>query len=554
MSKGSQNWMCDGIPKDGKSHQNSPSPHEPFENFGPFCSVCGLPKEAVVVRRPPPFPPWLKIAAGIAVAAAAIGGMAAAMGGRDGATKPSTATGEGNCIAIAGDSLISEKATNKEKISQGERVLILPTNPQAIAQKQDAAKVYATQDWERAIEKYELAASSDPNDPETKIYLNNAQARKQSKGTPRTLAVAIPISSSPDEAKEILRGVALSQDQFNKASPTPSCWMEVVLVDVGRADDATSIADDLSNAPSIMGVLGHGSDDISRAAVEVYQDQGLTVLSPLTMSVSLSPNKQSVLKETPYTEGSGEMLDNYLTQMSETLLDYARQTLSSPPVVAVFFNSDVDYSKRMKDRFIAVTEERDIKVTPLDITSDLPTTAAGNAENSIVSATQSGANTAFLAMTKDRVSSAIALAKANDEKGKPLMLLGADELYGPAILTDSQGAIENLVLAIPWRWTQEDQFAQQASAMWRGRVSWRTATAFDAMEALAGALREQSEERRGEGLDRAEVNQKLRQGMPISGAAADFDVFVKGIPLVKAVKGSDGPPGSEYQFDPIESQ
>ncbi len=553
MSRKKRNWICDGVAKDGKTYQNTPTPHEPFNNFGPLCSICGLPREAV--EPPSTFPPkWLKIVAGLVGAAAVIGGIAWALGGREGATKPSLAAGEGNCIAIEGDALISEKAKNPDIISQGERVLIQPSNPQAIAQKRDAAKIYATQDWERAIEKYELAANADPNDPEAKIYLNNAQARKQSKGTPRTIAVAIPISTSPDEAKEILRGVALSQDQFNKASPTPSCWMEVALVDVDRSEQVLSVAEDLSNAPSVMGVLGHGSDEFSRAAVEVYQNKGLTILSPLTMSLSLSSTKQSMLKEIPYTEGSGEMLDSYLTQMSETLLQYASQSLASPPVVAVFFNSDIDYSKRMKDRFIAVTEDKNIKVTPLDITSDLPTTAGGNAENSIVSATQSGANTAFLAVTRQRVSSAVALSKANEAKGKPLIMLGADELYGPAILLEGKAAIENLVLAIPWRWTKGDPFAQQASAMWRGRVSWRTATAFDATEAFAAALREQSEERRGEGLDRAEVKQKLRQGMPISGEAADFNVFVQGIPLVKAVKGTDGPPGSDYQFDPIESQ
>lgn len=39
-------WICDGIPKDGKTYSSSGA-HEPFENYGPDCAMCGLPKEAM---------------------------------------------------------------------------------------------------------------------------------------------------------------------------------------------------------------------------------------------------------------------------------------------------------------------------------------------------------------------------------------------------------------------------------------------------------------------------------------------------------------------------
>ncbi|MBO3458266.1 substrate-binding domain-containing protein [Aetokthonos hydrillicola Thurmond2011] len=43
-------WKCDGVPKDGKSYasQNPKQKHEPYENFGEECVICGLPKEAIV--------------------------------------------------------------------------------------------------------------------------------------------------------------------------------------------------------------------------------------------------------------------------------------------------------------------------------------------------------------------------------------------------------------------------------------------------------------------------------------------------------------------------
>jgi phosphate transport system substrate-binding protein len=42
-------WICDGVPKDGKqySNQNPQGKHDPYENFGSDCVICGLPKDAM---------------------------------------------------------------------------------------------------------------------------------------------------------------------------------------------------------------------------------------------------------------------------------------------------------------------------------------------------------------------------------------------------------------------------------------------------------------------------------------------------------------------------
>ena len=144
-------------------------------------------------------------------------------------------------------------------------------------------------------------------------------------------------------------------------------------------------------------------------------------------------------------------------------------------------------------------------------------------------------------------------ARGNVAQNNPLLLLGADELFSPSLLIEGGSAVEGMVLAIPWSWSDDDPFAQQAAAMWQGRVSWRTATAFDATEALAGALKGQNPDQTG-GLNRAEVVNRLRQGQPISGVAADFNVFAQGIPLVEVVRGEGGPSGSNYRFDPVDTR
>ncbi|BBD68795.1 hypothetical protein NIES4072_38790 [Nostoc commune NIES-4072] len=57
------NWKCDGEPKNGKTYpkQNPNGKHQPYENYGPSCVICGLPKEAMDNSRQ--LPTWVKPAA-----------------------------------------------------------------------------------------------------------------------------------------------------------------------------------------------------------------------------------------------------------------------------------------------------------------------------------------------------------------------------------------------------------------------------------------------------------------------------------------------------------
>ena len=68
-------WKCDGVPKDGKqySNQNPPGKHEPYENYGSDCVICGLPREAITGGGKSPAKAIAAIITG-AFAIAAIGG------------------------------------------------------------------------------------------------------------------------------------------------------------------------------------------------------------------------------------------------------------------------------------------------------------------------------------------------------------------------------------------------------------------------------------------------------------------------------------------------
>jgi Ppx/GppA phosphatase family len=67
-----QKWLCNGVAKDGQGHSNqfSPGSHEPQENYGDDCVMCGLTQEQVLggASKPPVKLIAVPVAVGIAAA------------------------------------------------------------------------------------------------------------------------------------------------------------------------------------------------------------------------------------------------------------------------------------------------------------------------------------------------------------------------------------------------------------------------------------------------------------------------------------------------------
>lgn len=531
-------WTCDGVPKNSDIEYYGSGPHAPCENDGPDCLECGLPREAMIPTRTLPSPPpgsaigatgsqkspLLGIVA-IALLLLLGGGGVWYLGSRifDSDTEQASINGGKNSV------ILSETAVNSQLISQGEKVLFI--GGQNEGQKITAADAFADQNWEEAIREYQQAYNTEPNDPEAKIYLNNSQARKN--GNPLTMAVVIPISQSVNEAKEVLRGVAQYQEEFNRG--LPGRFLEVVIVDEAQSELAESLAKDLINSPvNVLGVMGHGVDNNSRLALELYEQNNVAVLSSLNTAITTN-NNRSVVKTIPLSQSS-TLLGTYLKKVGETLADYAVKNKPGARV-AVFYNSDSPYSVQLKQEFINAMASRNGRVIEeIDIIG-----GGFNADAAMDGAKVVGADVALLALSKNKVDTAIALAKANADGGDRLMLLGADELYNPTILQRGNDAINGLVLAVPWQWNSQDTFATQAAAIWKGRVSWRTATSYDATQALAIAFNQHPG-------DRAAISQELNRGVDVNKSVTNFSIF-NDIPLVRANPGTNA--GFKYQFDPI---
>ncbi len=73
-----KNWTCNGVPSSGKTYpkQNPTGKHEPYENFGADCVICGLPREAM--ENGSQLPKWI-IPAAVTGAAVLIAGVVASI-------------------------------------------------------------------------------------------------------------------------------------------------------------------------------------------------------------------------------------------------------------------------------------------------------------------------------------------------------------------------------------------------------------------------------------------------------------------------------------------
>jgi branched-chain amino acid transport system substrate-binding protein len=360
--------------------------------------------------------------------------------------------------------------------SIGNRLLIQErVNPD----KQKGIEAFARGDYQKAIASFKQSLLQQPNDPEIIIYLNNAQAGNN----PLKIAVSVPIGTNLNVAQEILRGVATAQDEINQNGGIKGQKLQVQIVnDKNDPEIARKLAQELVKDRQVLGVLGHNSSEVSLAAAPIYQQGGLVMISATSSANNLSGFGNYIFRTLPGTK-----------VMAEALADYAVKTARKTKI-AFCYDSQTPSNVSFKDEFLAALVSRGGQLVPtvcdLSVPNFNPTAAVTQAINS-------GADGLFISSHIDHIESAIALARANQGK---LALFSSSTLYTVKTLEAGQQAVQGLVLTAPWHPQVNSSFANRMSQRWRGKVSWRTATAYDATQAMIAGLQQNQ---RRDGLQQA---------------------------------------------------
>ncbi|MEG4027419.1 MULTISPECIES: nSTAND1 domain-containing NTPase [unclassified Microcoleus] len=440
----------------------------------------------------------------------------------------------------------------KGEITRGDKILV-PTavNPD----KQAGVEAIAAGNFTTAIKHLEASLKSNPNDPEAKIYLNNAQIGNQKS---YTIAVSVPISDI-NGSLEILRGVAQAQDDFNKWAKTQQGIIPIqVLIADDRNDPkiAQEIAKQLANNPDVLGVVGHFSSSVTREASQVYNDKKLVAISPVSTSVQLS----DVLGKYVFRTVPNDKV------AAEKLADYTLNSLKKQKTV-LFYNSQSEYSCSLASEFTTAFSGEIGKQLERDC-SKYGTSSATSAEkqqgqilkeidlsNPDFDATKSleglDQNTVLVLLADtSKLNQSFEILKAN--KGQ-LPILAGDDLYGSTFLEKAGKQALGMVVAIPWHIenNRESRFSAASKNLWGDRdINWRTVTAYDAAKALIAAIKQHP--------DRKEIAKILHSNtFPAQGAIEPVQFLPSGdregniIELVKIQPGSNS--GYGYDFVPVEN-
>lgn len=383
-------------------------------------------------------------------------------------------------LLVAGGSYLHIKDVNDKLVSEGKRTLFKGIEN---SNRDQGIEAFKKDNYEEAYRFFEKARIADRKDPEIEIYFNNAKALKEQKSGNKekkelvTLAVVVPLDSKDEIAQEILRGVAQAQYKFNDKKQNR--FLKILIAKDGNdPNKAKEVAKKLIKNPDIMGVIGHNTSKVTEAALPEYQKGKLAIISPTSTSTTLTsaePESQVFFRTVPND-----------TETAEKLAIYAKKYTK----VGICNNPNSTYSRSLTDAFTKSFEKEGRQVVGDTIDLTYP---ALDASGVVATMLNNQANASVLLPDTERISVAIEIASAQEKLSqsgtKKLQLLGGDALYNPQTLEGGK-AVEGLVLAVPWFRDQKNSktFAAEAKERWEGNVSWRTASSYDATQALIKAL------------------------------------------------------------------
>ncbi|NEP18028.1 MAG: ABC transporter substrate-binding protein, partial [Leptolyngbya sp. SIO4C1] len=351
-------------------------------------------------------------------------------------------------VSRAAKTAESAEAAPEVRLSQGEASLLLGrTN----ADKAAGVAAIAAQSYQAAVSALEAARQTDPADPETLIYLNNARIGD---ADAYTIAAAVPIESAPELAESLLRGVAQAQTEVNQAGGIRGQRLRVLIADDGNSSVfAEALAAQLVQEAEVIGVIGHSSTPAAMAAASIYDNRLLALLPTNTTAAELGDYALQTLTDDALVAGA---IANFIAQLNR------RQA-------ALFYDSRSDHSRALKSlfesallanggQFIAQTNIADMNLANIEQAGNSPTgETAQTADIYAVFPSDS---------ELDKALTAVAAAKSNtDSRYRPIF--SSYELFSPAVLDQLGEAADGALLAVP------DEIYMSAASPFRDRAQAR---------------------------------------------------------------------------------
>jgi len=330
---------------------------------------------------------------------------------------------------------------------------------------------------------FEKAINAAPKDPVSQIFYNNAQARIQGQKSGEIsykFAAVIPADSNESIAIEILRGIADSQTKFNQKGGKNHRLLEIVLANDGDEPEvAPRVARTITSDKGILAVIGHYSSDTTGQSLPEYDRASLAIVSPTSVSSKLEKVREKGLHKVFFRTVPNN-------RQIKILAEHIKEKMKLDTVVVFHEEGSKFFSKSGRQHFIEAYEKLKKQVKAVVVIPSVKT-----------------------------VSIAISLAKENNQQ-LPFFGVGAT-LYNPDIIEQGGELLEGLTLEVPF-FNQNSTYSKESEKRWRGKITYRTAGAYDATQALIKALEQAEQPTRGailEKLRNIELSADEASGQPV---------------------------------------
>lgn len=349
---------------------------------------------------------------------------------------------------------------------------------------EQGVEYFKQKDYVKAQEAFQEAHYSDPADPVPLIYYNNARARARTghfiQKNPHKIAVVVPIDAYEDVAKEILRGAADAQHEFNNQGGYKGRLLEIIIAnDENNERLIRKVAQDLASQKDILGVLGHQASESSEAALPFYEKSKLALVSGNSSSSKLNHKEfPNFFRTISSTKSATEIYTQYITEylsLKKIAIFYTQGSLYSETL-----RDDIEKAFQGEKKRICMgdAENPDSKDCQLDIPRQLALLRKENYK------------AAFLISSVKTNSLALVIARYNLQLPKELrlQLIGAMTLSETATVEKGGEALEGMTIVSPC--TPSSAYMTDSAKRWQQKkIQWRTATTYDAAQALIAAIK-----------------------------------------------------------------
>lgn len=363
---------------------------------------------------------------------------------------------------------IDQDSTRVPGISLGEEILSQNSTPE----KQAGIKAFGNKNYPQAIANFKASLQKHPNDPETRIYLNNAIAAN-SKQTVK-IAVSVPIGSNQPVAEEILRGVAQIQDEINRDYGITGLPLQVVVANDNNTPAlAEKVARKLVKDPAIFAVVGHNSSNASVAAAPIYKNGKLVMISPTSFA--------NQLREESYVFRMVPQITFFAAQLSKGL----GKAIPHPKVAICVDNVSPD-QESFRNEFKYVVSA--YKGQHIDLQCNLADPTF-NPMDVVEEIRKNDVNSLLIAPFVNNLPQASAIFKALQENRLQIELFGSPTLYNDTTIKLGGKAVEGLTISVPYfpDAKEKDSFR----SLWQTELNnWRSTMAKDTTLAIATALQQ----------------------------------------------------------------